>query len=372
MSVLQDDPAADWAQVKPLLDEAITQLGSQDRTAIILRFFEQSGFRSIGEALGINEDAARMRVHRALDKLHVLLKDRGVTLSAAALGSALATEAVAAAPAGMAMSVTATALASAAGGATAPLLKLITMTKLQALTISALVVAGVATSWVQHQARVNLRNENAAFRQQIALLQSDNETLSNRVAQSIGSSSLSSDRLRELLRLRGEVGLLRRQRRELEQAATTGQKPPGNPGQPTMGVAPQPNTSAPFQVQLVLDEPGENSELMTNNASGETLHVHKTPLLDHTAISSASVTTSPSTGASQIDIELSDVGRELFAAVTKENINKRLAIVLDGHFYLAPVIRSEIPDGKVQVTGSFTEAEARELAARITDAIKAK
>jgi preprotein translocase subunit SecD len=43
--------------------------------------------------------------------------------------------------------------------------------------------------------------------------------------------------------------------------------------------------------------------------------------------------------------------------------------VLDGHLYSAPVIRSEISEGKAQITGSFTEEEARELAAKINNAI---
>ena len=104
----------------------------------------------------------------------------------------------------------------------------------------------------------------------------------------------------------------------------------------------------------------------------ETLHVQKTPLLDHTAIRSAAVTTNPTTGAPQIEVELSEVGSELFAEITKANINKRLAIVLDGQLYSAPVIRSEIPGGKVLVTGSFTEDEARALAAKINDAVTGK
>ena len=52
-------------------------------------------------------------------------------------------------------------------------------------------------------------------------------------------------------------------------------------------------------------------------------------------------------------------GKELFAAVTKENLNKRMAIVLDGQLYMAPVIRSEITGGKVQITGHFTEEEGQ-------------
>jgi preprotein translocase subunit SecD len=122
--------------------------------------------------------------------------------------------------------------------------------------------------------------------------------------------------------LRGEVGLLRRQQHELERAVATAQsKTRDMPGQPSFGVTPQPNKPLPFQLQLVLDEPADNTEQMTNNASGaggETLHVQKTPLLDYTAVSSATVTRNASSGAPEIDVEFSQEGKELFAAITKE------------------------------------------------------
>lgn len=85
MNTLHDNSEAHWRNVAPILDEAITQVGSEDRTAILLRFFDGRDFRSVGAALGSNEDAARMRVNRALEKLHALLKPRGLTLSVTAL-----------------------------------------------------------------------------------------------------------------------------------------------------------------------------------------------------------------------------------------------------------------------------------------------
>src|SRR6058998_1752107 len=80
MNALQTNSGADFSLVAPILDQAINELGEADRTAILLRFFEQRDFRFVGEALGSNEDAARMRVSRALEKLHALLKHRGVTM----------------------------------------------------------------------------------------------------------------------------------------------------------------------------------------------------------------------------------------------------------------------------------------------------
>ena len=185
MSMLQDDSEASLGQVTPVLDEAITELGREDRAAILLRFFERRDFRAVGRALGSNEDAARMRVKRALEKLEVLLKRRGVTVSATALGTALTAEAVIAAPAGLAAAVSSVALAGAAAGSGTlfTYLKYMAMTKFK-LGCTALILAGAATTLVlQQRSHANLREELHALRRQNAQLQADNEGLSARVAQ---------------------------------------------------------------------------------------------------------------------------------------------------------------------------------------------
>jgi len=179
MNMLHDDSGADLRQVAAMLDEAITRLGSKDRTAILLRFFEQRDFRAVGEALGSNEDAARMRVSRALEKLHSLLKQRGVTLSLAALGAGLTAAAVTAAPAGLAATISSVALAGAAAGTgtTLTFLKFMATTKLK-LGLSALVIAGATTTLVvQHQAQTRLREENQSLRQQVSQLAAESQRL---------------------------------------------------------------------------------------------------------------------------------------------------------------------------------------------------
>ncbi len=211
MNALQEDSGAELLQIAPMLDEAITHLGKEDRTAIILRFFERRDFRSIGEALGSNEDAARMRVNRALNKLHNLLTHRGVALSAAALGSALASEGLTAAPAGLVASVAGTVFASSAasGGISATLLKITVMTKFKVGIITAVVVAGVATSWlVQQNARAKLRQQDESLRQQsdqLAQVAAENERLSSLAAKANGSKN----QLADLLKLRAETESLR-------------------------------------------------------------------------------------------------------------------------------------------------------------------
>ncbi len=104
----------DWNRVRPLLDEALGELNELDRDAIALRYFENRPFAEIGTRLRLNEEAARKRVERALDKLGATLSRHGVTSSTAALGVALASHVSVAAPAGLAGSVTAASLAAGA------------------------------------------------------------------------------------------------------------------------------------------------------------------------------------------------------------------------------------------------------------------
>jgi RNA polymerase sigma factor (sigma-70 family) len=366
--------AADWTPIEPLLDDAMGTLDETDRSAVLLRYFENKSLREVGQALGASEDAAQKRVSRAVERLREFLSKRGVAVGASGLVIVISANAVQAAPAGLMATISTAVLTGTAIHTSTAIAatKAIVMTTLQKILVTAtLVVAGLATLLViHHQARVKLLEENQSSRQQIAQLQADNESFSNRMAQANRSPSLSSERLRELLKLRGEVGVLRRQQREPQR--DTAAAPPRTPDlleQPAASGAPPSNQPAPFQVQLVLDEPDENSESMTNSAGDVALYVQKTPLMDYTAIRSASVERNASSGTPEINVEFSDVGKELFAAVTKENLNKRLAIVLDGHLYAAPVIRSEISGGKAQITGNFTEEEAQALAAKINDAI---
>src|SRR5882724_6027970 len=148
MNALHNDSGPDYAPVAPILDEAIDELGEKDRTAILLRFFEQHDFRSVGQALGVNEDAARMRVNRALEKLQDLIKPRGVTTSASALSVVLSANAVQAAPVGLAITISAAAalVGTAVQTSTAiGVTKAIAMTTLQKTLITATIVAAVST-----------------------------------------------------------------------------------------------------------------------------------------------------------------------------------------------------------------------------------
>jgi RNA polymerase sigma factor (sigma-70 family) len=142
-----DSAEPDWERLRPVLDDVLAELGEADREAVLLRFFEGRAFATVGTRLLLTEDAARMRVDRALEKLRVALGRRGITSTAAALGVALANQAVVAAPAGLASTVTTAALAGAVtGGSTAILATIFsTMSTIKTTAIVTGVIAVFAT-----------------------------------------------------------------------------------------------------------------------------------------------------------------------------------------------------------------------------------
>ena len=70
-------------------------------------------------------------------------------------------------------------------------------------------------------------------------------------------------------------------------------------------------------------------------------------------------------GNPEIDVRLTDDGAKRLAEVTRRNIGKRLALVVDGKLYEAPRIASAITGGEALITGHLTKEEAENLATRI-------
>src|SRR6266487_667906 len=115
--LLNSDPADKlWQQVRPELDDVMHELNEEDRTAVVMRFFEGRSLKEVGLALGLTENAARMRVERSLDKLRGLLSQRGVKSTASTLAAVLAAGAVMTAPPALASTVATGALTTAGAG----------------------------------------------------------------------------------------------------------------------------------------------------------------------------------------------------------------------------------------------------------------
>ena len=84
-------------------------------------------------------------------------------------------------------------------------------------------------------------------------------------------------------------------------------------------------------------------------------------LLTGEALTDAQVETDPY-GRPEIGFTLNAEGGKRFGIITRDNVNRRLAIVLDDKVYSAPNIQTPIMGGKGRITGSFTDEEARDLA----------
>lgn len=165
-STMNDNLSAsepNWAQLQPLLDEAVGRLRVQDREAVLLRFFHSQTHREVGATLGLDETLVRKRVDRALEKMRAFLSRRGVTTTSALLATAITTHSVHAAPAGLATTLGSTSLAQAAKlGIMAKLLHGFTMTSKTKTAVAAAVLVIIAAIPITLQSRqtADLQKQN--------------------------------------------------------------------------------------------------------------------------------------------------------------------------------------------------------------------
>jgi RNA polymerase sigma factor (sigma-70 family) len=228
----EDSPEQAWQQLQPVLDDTLHELKDADRAAVVLRFLENRSLREVGLTLGLQENAARMRVDRALDKLRGLLARRGITSTASGLAAALVIGVLTPVPNALAATIASTALASSAatGSTTLALIKLMSLAKIKVSLIGVLVAAGVAVpTWQQtrlHRVQSELaqlqaqQHESAAQESELAALRSQVKRLGE-----VQADQAELERLRqwqaqtqpELLRLRGMAGAARRAAAEADQ-----------------------------------------------------------------------------------------------------------------------------------------------------------
>ncbi len=99
----------------------------------------------------------------------------------------------------------------------------------------------------------------------------------------------------------------------------------------------------------------------TGEQASVPIAVEKTPLLTGEYLADAYRSTGD-LGAPIVSIALTSRGAEIFERITAEHKGRRLAIVLDGKVHSAPVLQERIAGGRAQISGSFTDEEARDLA----------
>ena len=156
-SELNESSPAIWPQLEPLLDEAIASLGETDRAVVALRYFENQTAAEIGRTLKLNEEAAKKRLNRALEKLRKFFTKHGVDSTTAIIAGVISANSVQAAPAGLAKTISVVAVAKGAAAGTTTLtlvkgaLKIMAWTNMKTavVVVGALLTAGTATITVK-------------------------------------------------------------------------------------------------------------------------------------------------------------------------------------------------------------------------------
>jgi len=202
----------DWTQLEPLLDDAMAALEETDRSAVLLRFFENKSLRDVGEVLGASEDAAQKRVSRAVERLREFFSKRNVTIGAGGLAVLVSANAVQAAPVGLAATISAAAVLAGTAVSTSTAItatKVIAMTTLQKSIIGAALAVVAGTGIYEAHQAAQSRIQTKSLTQQVTQLKADNESLSNRLTEIGDSKTMTDDQFNELLKLRGQMTQLR-------------------------------------------------------------------------------------------------------------------------------------------------------------------
>jgi len=223
--------SSEWTGIEPLLDEAMETLEEQDRTAILLRYFDNKSLRDVGQALGISEDAAQKRVSRAVDQLRDLFSKRGVVIGAGGLAVVISANAVQAAPTGLAATISAAAVLAGittVATTTATVTKAIAMAALQKTLVTATIAVTVSAGIYEARQASTLRQQVQTLQQQQASLSGQVQQLRrerNDASSQLAEMSEENERLNrntdELLKLRGQAVRLQTDGQRLPQSGAS-------------------------------------------------------------------------------------------------------------------------------------------------------
>lgn len=101
---------------------------------------------------------------------------------------------------------------------------------------------------------------------------------------------------------------------------------------------------------------------MTGEVSKTPILLKKETLMTGDLLTEARVNIDQRFNEPYVSIKFNATGAKIFEDITGANVQKRLAIILDGNVYSAPVIREKISGGDAQITGSFSLEEVKDLA----------
>lgn len=120
--------------------------------------------------------------------------------------------------------------------------------------------------------------------------------------------------------------------------------------------------TARLTFHLVTDGHDGTATLNVPGAAGDTYTLTRTPLLEGGHLTDARMAFDQRTGEPVVNFKLNKQGAERFGLITRDNVGRPFAVVLDGKVITAPVIRTPITGGAGQISGGFTSTEATDLA----------
>ncbi|HEY4416367.1 MAG TPA: sigma-70 family RNA polymerase sigma factor [Verrucomicrobiae bacterium] len=215
------EPAVNWEQIRPVLDEAMDTLSDEDREALLLRYFKNLDFRTTGLTLGVSDDAAQKRVSRALERLREFFTKRNVTIGASGLAVLISANAVQSAPIGLMVTISAAAVLTGTAVSTSAVVaatKTIAMTAFQKIIVLTAFSTALGIGIFEKHQAAQLQNQIQRLQQQQSLLpkelsewQTKNIDTANQLAVLIAENERlksNPDKL-ELLKLRGEISQLK-------------------------------------------------------------------------------------------------------------------------------------------------------------------
>jgi RNA polymerase sigma factor (sigma-70 family) len=218
-----------WQAMAPLLDDGLRELPTKDRDALFLRFFEHKTAGQVADQLGLSEEAAQKRIHRAIERLRAFFVKRGVVISSAGLAAALTKQAIQAAPAGLGAAISA-ALSGPALVSTELLgiTKAIAMTTAQKIMVGTTLTLAVGAGLFQTQQAARRETEKQALLQQQAPLTKQLSQLCQERDRANANLAAVQEQIAQLRRdadevrsLREEIAALQARTRELTQLKLT-------------------------------------------------------------------------------------------------------------------------------------------------------
>jgi hypothetical protein len=116
-----------------------------------------------------------------------------------------------------------------------------------------------------------------------------------------------------------------------------------------------------FEVRLAEDRPAPGLREAKVSGSDQSVYLHDEVVVTNRDIESARVIQTGGASQYEVSIEFNAAGAEKMRAATRNNIGKRMAILLDGQVVMALVLRSRI-GAKAMITGDYTRAQAERVA----------